>query len=45
MQKKIKGFDPSHTFVDHMHSIGFSNAFTQAIVFGEEEGSTQDTPV
>jgi hypothetical protein len=43
--EKIKGFDPSHIFVDHMQSVGFSNAFTQTIIFGEEEGNTQDTLV
>ena len=42
-EEKIKGFDPSHIFVDHMQSVGFSNAFTQTLIFGEEEGNTQDT--
>jgi hypothetical protein len=26
-----------------MQSVGFNNAFTQTIIFGEEEGTAQDT--
>jgi hypothetical protein len=41
--EKIKGFEPSHIFVNHMQSIGFSNTFTQTIIFGGEEGNNKDT--
>jgi hypothetical protein len=43
--EKIKGFDPSNIFMDHMQSVGFSSAFTQTILCGEEEGNNQDTPL
>ena len=35
--KKIKGFDPRKTFIEHMQSIGFSNSFIQIVLREEEE--------
>jgi hypothetical protein len=40
--EEIKGFDPKHFFVDHMTSVGFSNALTNTFIFGEEEGDSHD---
>jgi hypothetical protein len=44
--EKIRGFDPSHIFLDHMTSVGFNNAFTNTLMFEEEEeGNTHDVPM
>jgi hypothetical protein len=44
-EEKIRGFDPSHIVLDHMTSVGFSNAFTNSFLFEEEEGNTHDVPM
>jgi hypothetical protein len=43
--EKIKGFDPSKIFVEHMISVGFSNSFIHTILNEEEEGNNQISPV
>jgi hypothetical protein len=30
------------SFIDHMTSVGFSNALTNTFIFGEEEGDSHD---
>jgi hypothetical protein len=42
---KIRGFHPKHLFVDHMTSVGFSNALTNTFIFGVEEGNIHDPMV
>jgi hypothetical protein len=43
--KKIKGFDASNIYMDHMQSVGFGSAFPQTILCEEEEGDNKDTPI
>jgi len=43
--EKIKGFNPSRIFLNHMTSVGFSNAFTNTLMFQEEEGNINDAPM
>jgi len=40
--EEIKGFDPQHLFIDHMTSVGYSNALTNTFIFLEEEGDSHD---
>jgi len=37
--ERIKGFDPNRIFMEHMLSVGFSNAFIHTILSEEEDNN------
>lgn len=41
--EKVKGFDPSGIFVEHLLVVGFSNSFNN-IILNEDEDNVLGTP-